>query len=71
MEDKNHMNKAGSAWFALATMQLIFVILKMCEAITWSWTIVLIPIWVYLGLVVAGLIVIGIATLYEKTKDNR
>lgn len=71
MENKNRVNKAESAWFTLAIMQLIFVILKMCEAITWSWTIVLIPIWVHLGLVVAGLIVIGIATLYEKTKENR
>lgn len=71
MEDKKHMNKAGSAWFTLVIMQLIFVILKMCEAVTWSRTIVLIPIWVYLGLMAAGLIVIGIVTIYKKTKDNR
>jgi hypothetical protein len=71
MEGKNHENKAGNAWFTLTIMQLIFVLLKMCEAITWSWPIVLIPIWVYLGLVAVGLIVLGIVTLYKKTKDSR
>lgn len=46
----NDNSKKGMSF--LDTLQLIFIVLKLCSLIDWSWWLVLIPTWVYLLFVV-------------------
>lgn len=43
-----------------SVLTIIFIVLKLCKVITWSWLWVLSPIWIDWGL---ALTIIGIATL--------
>ena len=47
MDNKNN----GVDCLGLGTILfLIFLILKLCNVITWSWGLVLLPLWISLGL---------------------
>lgn len=35
----------------LGVLQIIFIVLKLIGLITWSWPVVLIPLWVDIGIV--------------------
>lgn len=38
-------------------VQVVFIILKLCKLIDWSWWVVLIPIWISLGfLAIQGIV---------------
>ena len=54
---------------------LVFLVLKLCKVITWSWWWVTAPLWIPFGLVIAiiliGLIISGIIALKEKISDAR
>ena len=40
-------NKAGSGSVGIAgTLTIVFIVLKLCGLITWSWTWVLSPLWI-------------------------
>lgn len=43
------MNEAGGISF-LGLLQVAFIVLKLCSVITWSWSIVLIPLWISLSI---------------------
>ena len=43
----------------LDVIQIVFIILKLCGLITWSWPIVLIPTWIVLVIVLIALISIA------------
>lgn len=43
----------------LDVVQIVFIILKLIGVITWSWTVVLIPLWIILG-IIAAIATIGI-----------
>lgn len=54
MENKVHVNVSG----LLSTLLLVaFIVLKLCNVITWSWWWVLAPLWIP---IVITLIVLGI-----------
>ena len=45
-----------------SVLQIIFVVLKLCNLIDWSWLVVLIPTWISLGMfVIILLFLIGAA----------
>lgn len=50
-------NKAKSLGF-VGALQIVFIVLKLCNVINWSWWIVLIPLWVELILFIVVLILI-------------
>ena len=54
---------------------LVFLVLKLCKVITWSWWWVTAPLWIPFGLVIViiliGLIISGIVALKEKINDAR
>lgn len=52
------VNKGGIGFGGLLT--IVFIILKLCKVITWSWVWVLAPLWIPFGLAV---IFFGIAAL--------
>lgn len=53
----------------LQLLGLVFIILKLTNVITWSWWLVLLPIWgpigILLVILVMGLLLMGIGSLYE------
>lgn len=52
----NNNHSAGAASTTLI-LQVVFLILKLCNVIDWSWWCVLIPLWVDLGMLVLYLAV--------------
>lgn len=59
MKNSSNNTSAGGMSFC-GVLTLIFVVLKLCKVITWSWVWVLSPIWISWGL---ALMIIGVATL--------
>lgn len=51
----------GNGVGILTVLQLIFLVLKLTKLISWSWIVVLIPLWIELGF--AALLIILIALL--------
>lgn len=50
----------------LGVVQIVFIILKLVGVIEWSWPIVLIPLWISLGCLLVGFIVLFAAAMYMK-----
>ncbi len=54
----------------LGVLQIIFIVLKLCGLIDWSWWKVFIPMWIDLGIIVGFLllylVVLIIAYIYDK-----
>lgn len=54
----------------LGVLQIIFIVLKLCCLIDWSWWKVFIPMWIDLGIIVGFLllylVVLIIAYIYDK-----
>ena len=55
MSNNNQSSGAKSGIGFWGLLQLAFIVLKLCKVITWSWWLVLIPLWIEL-LFFAGLI---------------
>ncbi len=51
----------GGGFVGLLT--ILFITLKLCEVITWSWWWVLSPLWISIGLWVLLMVVIGISMI--------
>ena len=49
-------------------LTIIFIVLKLCKAITWSWIWVLSPIWILTALIVIPVIIFAVAMLASKGK---
>lgn len=54
----NKNSSSGGMGF-LGVLQIVFIVLKLCKVITWSWWAVLIPLWIELVVVVGVLIFIA------------
>ena len=46
-------------------LTLIFITLKLCNVITWSWWWVLAPLWMPLAIIIILLIILGIVALID------
>lgn len=57
------MNKAGGISF-LGLLQVALIVLKLCSVITWSWGLVLIPLWVSLSITGLWLILMLLALIF-------
>lgn len=63
----NNSSSSGIGFCGLLT--IVFIILKLCKVITWSWVWVLSPLWIgaLLSLII---IIIYVAILYHADKDT-
>lgn len=43
-------NNSSSGMGFLGILQIVFIVLKLCKVISWSWWAVLIPLWIELVL---------------------
>lgn len=44
----------------ITALQLVFIILKLCKVITWSWLWVLSPLWIYILIILIVYIILFI-----------
>ena len=52
-------------------VQVVFIILKLCKLIDWSWWVVLIPIWISLGfLAIQGIVFMAKHNANGQTKEQ-
>ena len=59
-DNKSNAASGGIGFTGLLT--IAFIVLKLCNVITWSWWWVLSPIWISTGLVIG--IIIGVLLFY-------
>lgn len=67
MSNKTEVTVNGIGFVGL--LQIVFIVLKLCKVITWTWLWVLSPIWMYAALItgifIIGLIIVGIQELLD------
>ena len=58
MKNGNSTSSAGIGFTGL--LAIVFITLKLCKVIAWSWLWVLSPIWIHAALVVVVCIIVGL-----------
>lgn len=67
------MSNESSSNSGIGTLGLLgvaFIVLKLCNVITWSWWWVTSPLWVGFALVILGLIIYGIWYLFIRRNKS-
>lgn len=54
---ENKTTYGGGGISLLGVVQIVFIILKLVGVITWSWPVILIPLWIQLGVIIVMLAV--------------
>ena len=67
----NKSNAAGGGISFAGLLTIAFIILKLCNVITWSWWWVLSPMWISMGLVVVIFIVAMVVIIIADAHNNR
>lgn len=74
MEERNNKSAASGGIGFTGLLTLVFIVLKLCGVITWSWWWVLSPMWISVGLGVLAVIVVwgayGIMYLINNKKKK-
>ncbi len=68
MSNNNNSTSGGIGFTGLLT--IVFIVLKLLDKIDWSWWWVLSPLWIPVGLIIAGLVVYIPYALWKR-KDAR
>lgn len=65
MDDKKVYTSGGGMSFA-GVLQVIFIVLKLCHVIDWSWLWVFAPTWISIGLVLLILLILFIIIMITR-----
>lgn len=65
MKDNNNNVTTGGIT-AIDVLQIVFIVLKLCGVIKWSWWLVLMPLWISLGIGVILFIILVIYGIWLK-----
>lgn len=68
MNDKSTVVRAGVGFTDLLT--LVFIVLKLCNVINWSWWWVLSPLWISFSLFIIYVLVVVIAIFAPTIADS-
>lgn len=52
----NNGSRMGCLDWILALLQVVFIVLKVCNVIAWNWWLVFIPVYIFAGLFIIVLI---------------
>jgi len=63
-ESNNNVTTGGIT--AIDVLQIVFIVLKLCRVIKWSWWLVLMPLWISLGIGVILFIILVIYGIWLK-----
>ena len=66
-KDNGTVAEGGVGFVGL--LQLVFIVLKLCKVITWSWWVVLLPTFISVGLFV--MLIIGIILFVFLTPEDK
>ena len=69
MEKRNTSTTSGGIGFS-GVLTIIFVVLKMCGLIDWSWGWVLAPLWMPIVLILAFVFAITLKGIIVKKRDK-
>lgn len=69
MKDNNSSSSGGIGFCGLLT--IVFIILKLCGVIAWSWWWVLSPLWISTILVIIIIAIFVAVQLHEEKSDSR
>lgn len=64
MGNQNHATSGGLG--LLEVLTIVFIVLKLCGLISWSWWLVLMPLWIELGVIVVLLIILFVVTRIDE-----
>ncbi|MDD3881915.1 MAG: hypothetical protein PHI27_06650 [Eubacteriales bacterium] len=64
-------NSASSGISALELLTVVFVVLKLCGVISWSWWWVLSPVWITTAIVLTVLAAAVVKAYLENRKQRR
>lgn len=64
------MNKSNGIGFC-GTLFLIFLILKLCKVINWSWWLITMPLWIGFTIYILCIILILILACIGKKRSNK
>lgn len=67
-ENKPVIVNGGSVGFC-GLLTLVFIVLKLCKVISWSWLWVLAPLWIPVGIAIALWIIIIVAGIIAMLID--
>lgn len=67
--ENNNRNAGGGVGIA-TVLAIVFIVLKLCNLITWSWVWVLSPLWISFGLILAILLIMGLVILIKSAIDG-
>lgn len=71
MSTNNHNSKNHKGIGLLTVIGIVFVILKLCGVVKWSWIWVLCPFWVdMIGTIVSLIIVLIMAAMIENSNKH-
>ena len=69
MSDASSRNSGGIGFIEVLT--IVFIVLKLCEVINWSWWRVLSPLWITATVVVAILGFLAVAAAFVFAGEHR
>lgn len=70
MESNKTTTTASGGGISFAgLLTIVFIVLKLCGVISWSWLWVLSPIWISWILLLIVLVIVGIVMLITKLKE--
>lgn len=67
----SNSNRSSGGTSILTILLVVFIVLKLCKVITWSWWLVLIPLWIEIGLTLLVLLILVISGKSIKSRRNR
>jgi uncharacterized protein (DUF983 family) len=70
----SNSNTSSGGTSILTILLVVFIVLKLCKVITWSWWLVLIPLWIELfliGIVVLALVFTGSQGVSKKKRSDK
>ena len=62
--NKQTVKVSGTGISFTSALQIVFIVLKLCKVINWSWWIVLLPTLINAGIIILGLIIACIYYIY-------
>lgn len=66
----NNHTSADEARWVITVLGLIFITLKLCHVINWSWWWVLLPFWGGLAIAAVGFVIVMVGLLIGKAFDR-
>lgn len=68
MENNKSSSSAGIGF--TGALQIVFIVLKLCKVINWSWWAVLIPTWIGIGIFLLVIIIYLVTWLIVYAKNK-